>query len=93
MHYETLPRDFTKVVKTFWCTKLNRILPETGEMEALEYFDPYTSYDLHWFPYEITNCKNLKDSRVSTRARYGNFKNRMGFPQLTNNPLRYEGLR
>jgi hypothetical protein len=60
-------------------------------MESLEYFDPYTSYDLHWFPYEIINCKNLKDSRVSTRALYGNYKNRMGFPKLTHNPVRYEG--
>jgi hypothetical protein len=60
-------------------------------MEALEYFDPYTSYDLHWFPYEITKCKNLKDSRVSTRALYGNRKNRMGFPRLIHNPVRYSG--
>jgi hypothetical protein len=70
---------------------LKRLPPEIGEMEALEYFDPYTSYDLHWFPYEITKCKNLKDSRVSTRTLYGNFKNRMQFPRLTNNPVRYFG--
>lgn len=70
---------------------MKRIPPEIVEMETLEYFDPYTSYDLHWFSYEIINCKNLKDSRVSTRALYGNFKNRMGFPKLTHNPVRYEG--
>jgi hypothetical protein len=72
-------------------SKLKRIPPEIGEMGALEYFDPYTSYDLHWFPYEITRCKNLRDSRVSTRALYGNYKNRMGFPRLTHNPVRYSG--
>jgi len=41
--------------------------------------------------FEITNCKNLKDIRVSTRALYGNFKNRMGFPRLIYNPVRYFG--
>lgn len=91
----TLPESISKLtkVKKVWLygSKLKRIPPEIGQMEALEYFDPYTSYDLHWFPYEITKCKNLKDSRVSTRALYGNWKNRMGFPRLTHNPVRYSG--
>ena len=52
---------------------------------------PYTSYDLNWLPYEIVNCKELKDSRISTRALYGNYKNRMGFPRLDQNPVRYFG--
>ena len=47
---------------------LVRIPPEIGEMISLEEFDPYTSNSLHWFPYEITHCRNLKRSRVSTRA-------------------------
>jgi hypothetical protein len=91
----TLPETISKLtkVKKVWLygSKLKRIPPEIGQMEALEYFDPYTSYDLHWFPYEITKCKNLKDSRVSTRILYGNWKNRMGFPRLTHNPVRYSG--
>lgn len=91
----TLPESISKLkkVKKVWLygSKLKRIPPEIGEMESLEYFDPYTSYDLHWFPYEITNCKKLKDSRVSTRTLYGNCKNRMGFPRLTHNPVRYFG--
>lgn len=91
----TLPETISKLtkVKKVWLfgSKLRRIPPEIGQMESLEYFDPYSSYDLHWFPYEITKCKNLKDSRVSTRALYGNWKNRMGFPRLTHNPVRYSG--
>ena len=91
----TLPESVSKLkkVKKVWLygSNLKRIPPEIGEMEALEYFDPYTSYNLHWFPYEITKCKNLKDSRVSTRILYGNYKNRMGFPNLANNPIRYFG--
>jgi len=51
-------------------------------MESLEEFDPYTSYGLHWFPYEITQCKQLRKSRVSTRALYGNYKFRPSFPGL-----------
>ena len=91
----TLPESISKLKKVtkMWLygSKLKRIPPEIGEMESLEYFDPYTSYDLHWFPYEIVNCKRLKDSRVSTRALYGNYKNRMGFPRLGHNPVRYFG--
>lgn len=90
----TLPETISKLknVKKIWLygSKLKRIPPEIGEMESLEYFDPYTSYDLHWFPYEIINCKKLKSSRVSTRALYGNYKNRMAFPLLEHNPVRYE---
>jgi hypothetical protein len=56
--------------------------PEIGEMTSLRSFDPYTSRQLHWFPYEITRCKKLKDSRVSTRHLYGNYKNRLPFPRL-----------
>lgn len=68
---------------------LKQIPPEIGEMESLEEFIPYTSYNLKWFPYEITHCKNLKRSTVSTRALYGNYKFRTHFPNLYQRPLRY----
>ena len=88
---ETISR-LKKVKKIgLYGSALKRIPPEIGEMESLEYFDPYTSYDLHWFPYELTKCKKLKNSRISTKALYGNFKNRMGFPRLNHNPVRYYG--
>ncbi len=58
------------------------IPPEIGEMAALEEFTPYTSYRLLWFPYEMTRCRNLRDSTVSTRALYGNYKYRPPFPRL-----------
>ena len=91
----TLPETISKLTKVrrllLYGSKLKRIPPEIGEMKSLEYFDPYTSYDLHWFPYEISKCKNLKDSRISTRALYGNYRNRMPFPNLRHNPVRYFG--
>lgn len=94
-HIHTLPESIAKLktVKKLmlYGSRLKRIPPEIGEMEALEEFVPYTSYDLHWFPYEITHCKHLKDSTVSTRAIYGNHKNRMPFPDLSRNPVKYEG--
>lgn len=62
---------------------LVRIPPEIGEMTNLEEFDPYTSYCLHWFPFEITRCKKLRRSRVSTRALYGNYRYRAPFPRLS----------
>lgn len=65
---------------------LNSLVPHcqclNHEMESLEAFEPYTSNRLHWFPYEITRCKKLKHSVVSTRALYGNFKYRPSFPAL-----------
>ena len=91
----TLPETISKLerVKKVWLygSNLKRIPPEIGKMKSLKYFDPYTSYALHWFPYEITNCKKLIDSRVSTRVLYGNYKNRKKFPVLTHNPIRYIG--
>ncbi|PBC70894.1 hypothetical protein BX265_5454 [Streptomyces sp. TLI_235] len=63
-------------------SNLVRIPPEIGAMSALESFDPYTSYRLHWFPYELTRCPRLRQSRVSTRALYGNEKIRPPFPPL-----------
>src|SRR5207245_10260160 len=59
-----------------------RLPPEIGDMESLEEFTPYTSWRLHWFPYEITRCQNLTDSTVSTRCLYGNYKYRPPFPRL-----------
>ncbi|MBK8256238.1 MAG: leucine-rich repeat domain-containing protein [Polyangiaceae bacterium] len=61
---------------------LVRLPPEIGGMSSLQYLDVYTSYCLHFFPYEITRCRQLKRSRVSTRALYGNYKHRPPFPHL-----------
>jgi hypothetical protein len=61
---------------------LVRIPPQIAGMTALEYLDVYTSYCLHFFPYEITKCGNLVRSRVSTRALYGNDEHRPLFPHL-----------
>ncbi|MFD5437824.1 leucine-rich repeat domain-containing protein [Kitasatospora sp. NPDC127067] len=63
-------------------SNLVRIPPEIGAMRSLEEFTPYTSYRLHWFPYEITRCAGLRRSTVSTRAVYGNYKRRPPFPRL-----------
>jgi hypothetical protein len=91
----TLPKSISKLKKVkkmcLYGSNLISIPPEIGEMEDLEYFDPYTSYYLRWFPYEITNCKKLVDSRVSTRALFGNPKNKKLFPNLQKNPIRYDG--
>lgn len=91
----TLPESISglKDVKKVWLygSHLSSIPIEIGMMESLEYFDPYTSYSLKWFPYEIMNCKKLKTSRVSTRAFFGNRKNKKPFPDLTDNDFRYHG--
>ncbi|MFB8028518.1 MULTISPECIES: leucine-rich repeat domain-containing protein [unclassified Streptomyces] len=63
-------------------SNLVRIPPEIGAMTNLAEFSPYTSRRLHWLPYEITRCRKLRDSTVSTRALYGNFRYRPPFPVL-----------
>ncbi|WP_411085473.1 leucine-rich repeat domain-containing protein [Streptomyces sp. 061-3] len=63
-------------------SNLVRVPPEIGMMASLEEFSPYTSHRLHWFPYEITRCVNLRESTVSTRSLYGNFKLRPPFPRV-----------
>ncbi len=86
MDLVTLPPTIAKLnrVKHFllYGSALVRIPPEIGGMSRLEVFEPYTSYSLHWFPYELTRCRSLHDSTVSTRALYGNFKFRPPFPRL-----------
>jgi len=61
---------------------LVRLPPEIGGMSALRYLDVYTSHRLHFAPYELSRCRALKDSLVSTRKLYGNYKNRGLFPHL-----------
>lgn len=90
---ETLPKSISKLKKVkkmmLYGSNLKQIPPEIGEMESLEEFIPYTSYNLKWFPFEIINCRNLKRSTVSTRALYGNYKFRTHFPNLYQRPLWY----
>lgn len=52
----------------------------------LRFLEPYTSYRLHWLPYELHRCRQLVSSTMSTRALYGNVKFRPPFPDLTGNP-------
>jgi hypothetical protein len=82
----TLPPTIAKLTAvrhlSLYGSALVRLPPEIGNMTALEEFTPYTSYRLHWFPYEITRCRNLRRSTVSTRALYGNYKFRPPFPRL-----------
>ena len=91
----TLPESIVKLKQvkkvSLYGSKLKRIPPEIGEMTAVTHFDVYTSYGLQWFPYELTRCKNLFQSRVSTRTLYGNYKHRLHFPALKGNPVRYFG--
>ncbi|WP_229916923.1 leucine-rich repeat domain-containing protein [Streptomyces fructofermentans] len=82
----TLPPSIAKLTAVrhlmLYGSNLVRIPPEIGSMTSLEEFTPYTSYRLHWFPYEITRCRKLTRSTVSTRALFGNEKLRPPFPRL-----------
>ncbi|KOV82375.1 leucine-rich repeat domain-containing protein [Nocardia sp. NRRL S-836] len=51
-------------------SNLVRVPPEIGAMTSLRRFDPSTSHRLHWFPYELTRCRDLAGSAVGTGAVY-----------------------
>jgi hypothetical protein len=82
----TLPAEIAALtdVQTIFTygSHLRRLPPQVGRMCALEKLDLYTSYSLHWLPYEITRCSSLNESRISTRALYGNRNTRLPFPAL-----------
>lgn len=87
MHVITLPPEVgaltdVTVVRTY-ASHLRRLPPEIGRMTNLKELDIYTSYSLHWLPYEVTRCANLRSSRMSTRALYGNRNTRLPFPRLS----------
>lgn len=81
-----LPSEIAKLKSVthfiLYGSSLVRIPPEIGEMSNLKEFTPYTSYRLHWYPYEITRCSKLRRSTVSTRSLYGNRSYRPPFPKL-----------
>jgi len=82
----TLPPTIAKLTEVkhlvLYGSNLVRIPPEIGAMTNLRQFTPYTSSRLHWFPYELTRCRRLGFTSVSTRSLYGNFKIRPPFPRL-----------
>ena len=86
MRVITLPprlASLTHVEKVrLYGSHLRRLPPEIGRMTSLQELDIYTSYSLHWLPYEITRCASLNTSRMSTRALYGNRNTRLPFPRL-----------
>lgn len=73
-------------------SNLVRLPAEIGAMASLEAFEPYRSHRLHWFPYELTRCGNLKYSTVSTRSVFGNSKYRPPFPLLRQGLLPPAGI-
>ncbi|BEL05788.1 hypothetical protein Q0Z83_039790 [Actinoplanes sichuanensis] len=83
----TLPPTIAKLTEVrrlvLYNTRLVRLPPEIGAMTNLEEFWPYQSHRLRWFPYEVTRCLRLRDSSVSTRVLYGNFRNGSSFPHLS----------
>lgn len=82
----TLPSSIGRLhsvkLLSLYHSHLVRVPPEISDMANLEELVPYTSRSLHWFPYEITRCRKLVRSCVSTRCLYGNYKYRPPFPRL-----------
>jgi hypothetical protein len=67
---------------TLYGSNISYIPRAISGCENLQSFHPYTSYRLHWLPFEIRRCRKLSNSCISTRALYGNYKFRSPFPDL-----------
>jgi len=65
----TLPATIASLVAVerleLYGSNLVRLPREIGAMVSLRSLDAYTSYRLHWYPYELTRCTQLVDSKVS----------------------------
>ncbi len=70
----TLPSSVGKLTAVkhlvLYRSNLVRLPAEIGAMASLEVFEPYTSPRLHWFPYELTRCKNLRSVRDFARKEW-----------------------
>lgn len=82
----TLPRAIGKLTTLrrlrLYGSHISRLPREIGLLPELTELTPYTSYRLHYYPYELARAPVLRSSTVSTRALYGNFKFRPPFPLL-----------
>ena len=82
----TLPRSIGKLTTlrriNLYGSHISRVPRELGLLPELTKLEPYTSYNLHYYPYELARAPKLSGSTVSTRALYGNFKFRTPFPLL-----------
>lgn len=83
----TLPAEIGRLRRVrevrLYGSHLMYVPPEIGGMADLEELDIYTSYSLHWLPYELTRCGKLRESRMSTRTLYGNRNTLLPFPRLS----------
>jgi len=55
----------------FTLTKIEHIPRDIYKLSNLMYFETYMNYSLHYLPFEIVHCANLKSYTISRRARYG----------------------
>ena len=63
-------------------SSLLRVPRTLGKLGQLRELDMYTSYNLHYLPFEVVRCKRLVSSRFSTRTLFGNYKNDLAAPAL-----------
>jgi len=82
----TLPSEIAQLtsvrVLKICCSGLAWLPPAIANMKSLEILDLYQSYRLHYLPFEIVRCTLLADSRISTRALFGNYRCHAPFPDL-----------
>jgi len=84
--FRTLPDEISALTELqhlhMYGSKLTKVPRCIECLKNLYELDLYTSYALHYLPYEVTRCSALADSRFSIRALFGNGKTNMALPLL-----------
>lgn len=69
---------------------ITHVSPQIGNLSKLTEFVPYTSYNLHWLPYEVHDTR-LPKAHISRRAMYG-YSDRLPLPRLAPFPTGAKSL-
>lgn len=75
---------------TCYRSAITHVSPQIGNLRKLNEFVPYTSYNLHWLPYEVHDT-SLPKAHISRRAMYG-YSNSLPLPRLAPFPTGAKSL-
>jgi hypothetical protein len=78
--HRTQPHTTAHAADSCFLRQITHVSPQIGNLRKLNEFVPYTSYKLHWLPYEVHDT-SLPKAHISRRAMYG-YSNSLPLPRL-----------
>ncbi len=79
-HTRHRAHDTARAADSCLLRQITHVSPQIGNLSKLTEFVPYTSYNLHWLPYEVHDTR-LPKAHISRRAMYG-YSDRLPLPRL-----------